>query len=32
VRLAQKTPQAGKIEIDYHSLDQLDSILDKLLR
>jgi ParB family chromosome partitioning protein len=32
VRLAQKSPQAGKIEIDYHSLDQLDSILDKLLR
>jgi ParB family transcriptional regulator, chromosome partitioning protein len=32
VRLAQKTQQAGKIEIDYHSLDQLDSILDKLLR
>jgi ParB family transcriptional regulator, chromosome partitioning protein len=32
VRVAQKTPQAGKIEIDYHSLDQLDSILDKLLR
>ena len=32
VRLVQKTPQAGKLEIDYHSLDQLDSILDKLLR
>jgi ParB family transcriptional regulator, chromosome partitioning protein len=32
VRLVQKTTQAGKIEIDYHSLDQLDSILDKLLR
>jgi ParB family chromosome partitioning protein len=32
VRLAQKTPQSGKIEIDYHSLDQLDSLLDKLLR
>jgi ParB family chromosome partitioning protein len=31
VRLLQKTTQAGKIEIDYHSLDQLDSILDKLL-
>jgi ParB family transcriptional regulator, chromosome partitioning protein len=31
VRLVQKTTQAGKIEIDYHSLDQLDSILDKLL-
>jgi ParB family chromosome partitioning protein len=31
VRLVQKTIQAGKIEIDYHSLDQLDSILDKLL-
>jgi ParB family transcriptional regulator, chromosome partitioning protein len=32
VRLAQKTAQAGRIEIDYHSLDQLDTILDKLLR
>jgi ParB family transcriptional regulator, chromosome partitioning protein len=32
VRLVQKSAQAGKIEIDYHSLDQLDSILDKLLR
>ncbi len=31
VRLAQKTAQAGKIEIDYHSLDQLDSILEKIL-
>jgi ParB family chromosome partitioning protein len=31
VRLVQKTTQAGKLEIDYHSLDQLDSILDKLL-
>jgi ParB family chromosome partitioning protein len=31
VRLAQKTGQAGKIEIDYHSLDQLDSILEKIL-
>ncbi len=31
VRLVQKTTQAGKIEIDYHSLDQLDAILDKLL-
>jgi len=32
VRLVQKTAQAGKLELDYHSLDQLDSILDKLLR
>ncbi len=32
VRLVQKSTQAGRIEIDYHSLDQLDSILDKLLR
>lgn len=31
VRLVQKSPQAGRIEIDYHSLDQLDSLLDKLL-
>ena len=32
VRLVQKSTQAGRIEVDYHSLDQLDSILDKLLR
>ncbi len=31
VRLAQKSNSAGKIEIDYHSLDQLDGILEKLL-
>jgi ParB family transcriptional regulator, chromosome partitioning protein len=31
VRLVQKTAQAGKIEVDYHSLDQLDSLLEKLL-
>jgi ParB family chromosome partitioning protein len=31
VRLAQKSAQAGQIEIDYHSLDQLDAILEKLL-
>jgi ParB family chromosome partitioning protein len=31
VRLVQKTPQAGKIEVDYHSLDQLDAVLVKLL-
>jgi ParB family chromosome partitioning protein len=31
VRLVQKTQQAGKIEIDYHSLDQLDALLVKLL-
>jgi ParB family chromosome partitioning protein len=31
VRLMQKSPQVGKIEIDYHSLDQLDAVLVKLL-
>jgi ParB family chromosome partitioning protein len=31
VRLAQKSAQAGTIEIDYHSLDQLDGLLEKLL-
>jgi ParB family chromosome partitioning protein len=31
VRLQQKSPSAGRIEIDYHSLDQLDALLDKLL-
>jgi len=30
VRLNQKTGQAGTVEIDYHSLDQLDGILDKI--
>jgi ParB family transcriptional regulator, chromosome partitioning protein len=31
VRLAQKSQQAGAIQIDYHSLDQLDGLLEKLL-
>jgi ParB family chromosome partitioning protein len=31
VRVAQKSAQAGTVEIDYHSLDQLDALLDKLL-
>ena len=31
VRLAQKSVQAGTIEIDYASLDQLDGLLEKLL-
>ena len=31
-RLAQKSQQAGTIEIDYASLDQLDGLLEKLLR
>ncbi len=30
VRIAQKTAQAGSLEIDYHSLDQLDGILEKI--
>ena len=32
VRVAQKDAQRGSIEIEYHSLDQLDSLLDKMLR
>jgi ParB family chromosome partitioning protein len=32
VRLAQKSNQAGTIEIEYASLDQLDGLLEKLLR
>ncbi len=31
VRLQQKSTQAGAIVIDYHSLDQLDGLLEKLL-
>ena len=31
VRLVQKSTQAGRIELDYHSLDQLDGLLEKLL-
>ncbi|HZS38144.1 MAG TPA: ParB/RepB/Spo0J family partition protein [Polyangia bacterium] len=31
VRLAQKSQQAGAVVIDYHSLDQLDGLLEKLL-
>jgi ParB family chromosome partitioning protein len=31
VRVAQKSAQAGTVEIDYHSLDQLDGLLEKLL-
>jgi ParB family chromosome partitioning protein len=31
VRVLQKSAQAGTLEIDYHSLDQLDVLLDKLL-
>jgi ParB family chromosome partitioning protein len=30
VRLDQKSAQAGTLQIDYHSLDQLDGILDKI--
>ena len=32
VRVAQKDAQRGTIEIDYHSLDQLDTLLEKMLR
>ena len=32
VRIDQRSAQAGTIEIDYASLDQLDGLLDKLLR
>jgi hypothetical protein len=31
VRLSQKSAQAGTIEIDYATLDQLDGLLEKLL-
>ncbi len=31
VRLVQKSSTVGRIELDYHSLDQLDSLLEKLL-
>ena len=31
VRLVQKSTTVGRIELDYHSLDQLDSLLEKLL-
>jgi len=30
VRLDQKSSQAGSLQIDYHSFDQLDGILDKI--
>ena len=30
VRIAQKTPKSGRIEIDYTSLDELDGILGKI--
>jgi ParB family chromosome partitioning protein len=30
VRIAQKTPKSGRIEIDYTSLDELDGILAKI--
>jgi ParB family chromosome partitioning protein len=32
VKVVQKNPQSGRLEIDYHSLDQLDTILEKILR
>jgi len=32
VRVAQKDAQRGSIEIEYHSLDQLDTLLEKMLR
>ena len=32
VRVAQKDTQRGTIEIEYHSLDQLDTLLEKMLR
>jgi hypothetical protein len=30
--LVQKDTQSGKVELDYHSLDHLDALLEKLLR
>jgi ParB family chromosome partitioning protein len=32
VRVAQKDAQHGTIEIEYHSLDQLDGLLERMLR
>ena len=32
VRVAQKDAQQGTLEIEYHSLDQLDGLLEKMLR
>jgi ParB family chromosome partitioning protein len=32
VRVRQKDAQRGTIEIDYHSLDQLDGLLERMLR
>ncbi len=32
VRIAQKDAKSGTLQIDYHSLDQLDGILGRLLR
>jgi ParB family chromosome partitioning protein len=32
VKVVQKDVQSGRLEIDYHSLDQLDTILEKILR
>ena len=32
VRVAERVPGAGKLEIDYANLDELDRVLDKLLR
>jgi ParB family chromosome partitioning protein len=32
VRVAQKDAQRGTIEIEYHSLDQLDGLLERMLR
>ena len=32
VRVAERAPGAGKLEIDYANLDELDRVLDKLLR
>ena len=31
VRLTQKDASSGRIEIDYHSLDQLDELIDRFL-
>ena len=32
VKLVQSTPKSGRIEIHYHSLDELDAVLARILR
>ena len=32
VKLVQSSPKSGRIEVLYHSLDELDAILARILR